>query len=422
LTFDLDVDVCVVGGGFAGLTVAREIARRDWSVALIEAGRIAGQASGCNLGFVLPGFAQSVHRLVERCGIDHAKALWALAEDGVAYVRNTVLGLAMPGVVPVDGWLDVSKVDNADEMMRTLTLLAHDFGVDVEGWPAERVREQLKTNTYFHGLHFPQAFHIHPLNYALGLAADAQRRGARLFEQTAAIHIDPVGVRKRVTTRSGKIRANQIVLAANVQLQQSAPELAATILPLTTYVAVTHPIPDLADAVAYAGAVSDSRSSDFHYRIVDSNRLMWSGGATAWVGDVRRQAERIKAAIRHTYPQMGEIAIEQAWSGTMGFAVHRMPQIGEISPGIWVANGFAGHGINTTAMAGQLIARALVERDDAWRLFLPYGLVWAAGGSFGRAAIQMSAWARRSLERVRSQRARKSAVSPRTIRNGASAG
>ena len=121
---------------------------------------------------------------------------------------------------------------------------------------------------------------------------------------------------------------------------------------------------------------------------------MWSGGATAWVGDVRRQAERIKAAIRHTYPQMGEIAIEQAWSGTMGFAVHRMPQIGEISPGIWVANGFAGHGINTTAMAG----------------------------SFGRAAIQMSAWARRSLERVRSQRARKSAVSPRTIRNGASAG
>jgi len=406
LTFDLDVDVCVVGGGLAGLTVAREIARRDWSVALIEAGQIAGQASGRNLGFVVPGFAQGVERLVERCGLAHAKALWALAEDGVAYVRNTVLGLAMPGVDPVEGWLDVCKIDNADAMIRTLTLLAHDFGVAVEDWPTERVRERLKSDSYFHGLYFPHAFHIHPLNYALGLAADAQRRGVRLFENTAALHVDPIGVRKRVTTPAGKIRANHIVLAGNVLLQQSMPGLATTILPMTTYVAVTRPLADLADAVAYLGAVSDSRSSDFHYRIVDSNRLMWSGGATTWVGDTRRQGRRIKLAIERTYPQLGQVEIEHVWSGTVGFAVHRIPLIGEISPGVWVASAFGGHGINTTAMAGQLIARAVVERDDTWRLFLPYELVWA-GGSLGRAAAQIGSWTRRNLEGVRSRRARK---------------
>ncbi|MFZ0838594.1 MAG: FAD-binding oxidoreductase [Xanthobacteraceae bacterium] len=409
LTFDLDVDVCVIGGGLAGLTVAREIARRDWSVALIEAGHVAGQASGRNLGFVLPGFAQSAERLVERCGLAHAKALWALAEDGVAYVRNTVLGLAMPGVDPVDGWLDVSKVDNADVMMRTLTLLAHDFGVAVEGWPMERVRERLKSDIYFHGLYFPHAFHVQPLNYALGLATDAQRRGARLFEETPALHIDPIGVRKRVSTPKGKIRANHIVLAGNVQLQHSASALASTILPMTTYVAVTRPLPDLADAVAFAGAVSDSHGSDFHYRVVDSNRLMWSGGATAWVGDPGRQAERIKPAIARTYPQLGQVEIEHVWSGTMGFAVHRMPLIGEISPGLWVASGFGGHGINTTAMAGQLIARAVVDRDDTWRLFLPYELVWA-GGSLGRAAAQIGTWAQRNFEAARSRRARKRMV------------
>ncbi len=397
LTFDLDVDVCVIGGGLAGLTVAREIARRDWSVALIEASHIAGQASGRNLGFVLPGFAQSAERLVERCGLAHAKALWTLAEDGVAYVRNTVLGLAVPGVDPVDGWLDVSKIDNADAIMRTLTLLAHDFGVAVEGWPVERVREWLKSDTYFQGLYFPHAFHVHPLNYALGLATDAQKRGARLFEQTPALHIDPIGVRKRVSTPKGKIRANHIVLAGNVQLQHSVSELATTILPMTTYVAVTRPLPDLADAVAFAGAVTDSRGSDFHYRIVDSNRLLWSGGATAWVGDARRQAERIKRAIARTYPQLGQVEIEHVWSGTMGFAVHRMPLIGEISPGLWVASGFGGHGINTTAMAGQLIARAVVDRDDTWRLFLPYELVWA-GGSLGRVAAQIGTWVQRGLE------------------------
>jgi glycine/D-amino acid oxidase-like deaminating enzyme len=161
----------------------------------------------------------------------------------------------------------------------------------------------------------------------------------------------------------------------------------------------------LADAVAYPGAVSDSRSADFHYRIVDSDRLMWSGGATAWVGEPR-QAERIKLAIARTYPQLGPIEIEHAWPGTMGFAVHRMPLIGEISPGLWVASAFGGHGINTTAMAGQLIARAVVERGDTWRLFLPFELVWA-GGSLGRAAAQISAWARRSVEDARSRGARK---------------
>src|SRR5262245_14945763 len=174
LAFDLDVDVCVIGGGLAGLTVAREVAKRRWSVALIEANRIAGSASGRNTGFVLPGFGQSAHRLIERCGRDHAKALWALSEKGVAYVRNAILGLAMPGVDPVDGWLDVSNDNNADEVMSTLDLLGREFGVEVEGWPADRVREVLKSDVYFDALHFPQAFHIHPVNYALGLAADAE--------------------------------------------------------------------------------------------------------------------------------------------------------------------------------------------------------------------------------------------------------
>ena len=176
------------------------------------------KASGRNTGFVLPGYGQDAHRLVERCGLDHAKALWALSEEGVAYVRNTILGLAMPGVDPADGWLSVSTHDNADRVMRTLTLLAQDFGAEVEGWPVERVREALRSDCYFHGLHFPKAFHIHPLNYALGLAADAERRGARLFEQTRALEMDPLGVRKRITTPSAKIRANHIVLAGNVNL------------------------------------------------------------------------------------------------------------------------------------------------------------------------------------------------------------
>src|SRR5215831_12672617 len=180
LSLDLDVDVCVVGGGLAGLTVAREVARRGWSVAVLEAKRIAWNASGRNCGFVLPGFAQSVERVVERVGLDHAKALWALSEAGVDYVRNAIRELNMPGVDPVDGWLDVSKIDNGDELLALVSLLGQEFGTEVEGWPTERVRAVLKSESYFHAVHFPKAFHIHALNYALGLAAAAEQAGARI--------------------------------------------------------------------------------------------------------------------------------------------------------------------------------------------------------------------------------------------------
>src|SRR5215813_4773381 len=111
LNYDLDVDVCVIGGGLAGLTVAREVARRGWSVVVLEARRIAWDASGRNCGFVLPGFGADIRRMVERVGIDRAKALWKLSEAGLEYVRATIRETGMPGVEPVAGWLDVSKVD-----------------------------------------------------------------------------------------------------------------------------------------------------------------------------------------------------------------------------------------------------------------------------------------------------------------------
>src|SRR5436190_54440 len=178
LTSNVDVEVCVVGAGLAGLTVARELARRGWSVAVVEADRIAWSASGRNTGFVLPGFAQGIDVVAKRVGFDHAKSLWALSESGLEYVRTTIQEIGMPGVELVEGgWLKVAKTDAADHDLAMVKLLGQDMGTVVEGWPADQVREVLRSNSYFHALHFPQAFHIHPLNYALGLAAAAEQAG-----------------------------------------------------------------------------------------------------------------------------------------------------------------------------------------------------------------------------------------------------
>lgn len=403
LAFDLDVDVCVIGGGLAGLTTAREVARRGWSVAVLEAQKVASGASGRNCGFVLPGFLESLDRIIERVGLEQAKALWALSERGVDYVRRTIRETKMPGVNPVNGWLSVAKFREDNKIDSLATLLREEFGAQAEAWPVEKVHDVLKSPLYRNALYFPRAFHIHPMNYATGLAAAAEQAGARIFEHTPALSLDPAGIRKRIVTPSARVRATHVVLAGNTGLGALMPRVAASLLPITTYVATTEPLGEkLKEAITYAGAVSDSVSADSHYRIIDGDRLMWAGGMTMWASNPRRYARRLAADIRRAYPQLGRVAVDHVWSGTLGRAVHKMPQIGEISRGVWVASGFGGHGFNTTAMAGELIARGIVEADQDWRLFSSYDLVWA-GGAAGRAAMQAVYWSRRIRERLHAQ-------------------
>jgi gamma-glutamylputrescine oxidase len=401
LTYDIDVDVCVVGAGLAGLTVAREVARRGWSVAVLEANRVAWAASGRNTGFVIPGFHEDIDGMVERIGLDHAKQLWALSEQGVDYVKRTIAETGMPGVDAVPGWLRVSKTDDGRASSMLVERLRW-IGAEVEAWPTARVREMLPSPRYFSAVHYPTAFHIHPLNYALGLAAAAEAAGVRIFEATPAVSIDPAGVRKRIATPAGRVRAPQLVLAGNVHLGTLMPKLAATLLPITTFVMVTEPIPQLEEILRWRGAVSDGERADNHYRIVGNVdtgglRLQWSGRMRVWEAEPRFAARGLVRDIRRAFPQLSAVEPAYLWRGTLGRAIHRMPQIGELEPGVWVASGFGGHGLNTTAMAGELIARGIVDSDLTWQLFAPYELVWAGGG-LGRALAQGIYWGSRPLD------------------------
>lgn len=398
LNFDLDVDVCVIGAGLAGLTVAREVALRGWSVAVLEAGRVARAASGRNTGFVLPGFGSHIDDVVERVGLDHAKQLWALSEQGLDYVRRTIADTGMPGVDPVPGWLHISKTDNADALATFVERLRW-IGADVEAWPKERVRESIANPRYFNAVHYRNAFHIHPLNYALGLAALAEKAGARIFEDTHAVTIDAAGVRKRIGTPHARVRAGHVVLAGNIDVGALMPRLAATLLPVSTFVLVTEPLgPVLHELVRYRGAISDTNRADNHYRIVGENRLQWSGRMRAWQADPRWIKRGLLADIRRNFPALGKVEVAHLWRGTLGRTIHRMPQIGEIEPGVWLASGFGGHGLNTSAMGGELVARGLVEGEQTWRLFAPYELVWA-GGRAGSVLAQGIYWGTRPIER-----------------------
>lgn len=414
LNADLDVDVCVIGGGLAGLTVAREVAKSGWSVVLLEGGRLACGASGRNTGFVLPGFAANPDNIIARVGFERAKDLWALSQAGLDYVRDTVAA-EHAGIDGESGWLYVSKTDNGEEFLRDAAQLG-ELGCEVEYWPTERVRAFLRSERYFHAIHYLRAFTIHPLNYALTLAAAAERDGARIFENTPALSIDPAGVRKRIVTPHARLRADQVVLAGNVQIKGLVPRLGATLVPITTYVVTTAPLgPRLPEAIGYRGAVSDTDLSDNHYRIVGGDRLMLSGRSTVWARDARHYIRALTGDVAKTYPQLGEVVAAYAWAGTLGNTLHRMPQIGELAPGVWLASGFGGHGLNTTAMAGNLIARAVVEGDHAWRQFTPFELVWA-GGWAGRAVVQIRNWIKRWRDAAAERRAQDREIVQRKAR------
>lgn len=398
LTHDLDVDLCVIGAGLAGLTVAREVARRGWSVAVLDEARVGARASGRNGGFVSPGFSERIDAIVDRVGLPRARELWALSEEGVEYVRGAIRDLAMGGVDPRDGRLSVRRIDDEAGLIEHAAMLRVEFGAEVEAWPAEQVREVLRSEAYFQALHFANAFHIHPLNYTLGLAAAAEAAGARIFEATVATGVDPAGVRKRVATSGGLVRAHHVVLAGNVQAGAADRAVGATVQPISTYVAVTAPLGErLFEAVRYTGAVADTRRAGDYYRIVADDRLMWGGRFSTREASPRRLKSLLRRDIASTYPQLAGVEIEYAWTGTMGYALHKMPQIGALAPGYWLAGAFGGHGLNTTAMAGAMIARAILDGDDRWRLFSPYELVWA-GGRAGRVAAQAIVWATRARE------------------------
>ncbi len=408
LGHDIDTDVCVIGGGFAGLWTARALQKRHKNVVLIERHRVAGAASGRNGGFVSAGFNQGMSAIIARVGIEHARALYRLSRNGVQIVREETQ-LGFPGINGAPGYLRVAVEEDAGRMQRRADWYARELDHEIEFWPTERVRDVLRTERYYQALNETDAFHIHPLNLAIALAEAIERGGGRIYEDTPALDADIDGVRKTVVTPHGKIRAEHVVFCTNENPGTGFPDLSRTVLPVATYVGVTRPLGEaISGAVRFAGCIQDERSA-FNYYHLMGDRLLWGAGISTSLKRPADLERYLSDRIGAVYPQLAGFGIESAWAGIMGFSIHRMPQIGMLRPGAWIASAFGGQGLNTTAMAGELIASAIAEKDDRWRLFIPFGLVWA-GGWFGKTYAQINWWSRKLRDRIDDVRRKKKAA------------
>jgi len=265
----------------------------------------------------------------------------------------------------------------------------HDtLGIELEFWPRERVRETVVTQRYHDALLYPQAFHFHPLNYALGVAGAVQAQGSRIFESSAVIELRVDGAEKLIRTVQGLVKARSVVIACGGYLDGLHAKLRGAVRPIATWVMVTEPLGErLKEAMRGPYSVIDSRFDFDYYRPLPDTRILWGGGITIRKSDPAKLSAIMLRKLLTVYPQLQGVRVESAWSGLMGYPRHSMVQIGEVSPGAWYAMGFGGHGMGTTTMAGELVASAIAESDERYKLFAPFGLDWT-GGPVGLVAAE----------------------------------
>jgi glycine/D-amino acid oxidase-like deaminating enzyme len=289
----------------------------------------------------------------------------------------------MPGMAVSDGALEVSAGGAGDRRLDAIEELGSEFGYDVQRWPVDQVRETLRTQSYFDGLHHSRAFQVDPAGYAAGLASLARAAGVRIFEQTPVTGLDVAGARKRITTPRARMRAGHLILAGNVHVGDALPRLGATLLPVWRSGVVTAPLGErLAEVIGFDGSIADLDGVD-HFRVLAGDRLMWSSLRTRWQEHPERAGRAMQQRIAKIFPSLGTVPIERTFGAAIGRTVHGMPQIGQLRPGVWVASGFGYRGVAPTAMAGRLIARAILWNDDRYRMFDGFDLIWT-GGRTGR--------------------------------------
>jgi glycine/D-amino acid oxidase-like deaminating enzyme len=383
-----EADVCVIGGGLAGLTTARECQARGFSVILLEAARLAGAASGRNGGFVSNGFALGVDKIVARVGLDQARALHALSRRGTDYIQ-AVIAANDPSLLMGQGMRVVLRHRDDGGLKAYGDMLRETFAEEVAYSGVDESRRNLDSARYFESLYFPKAFHIHPLRYGLAVAGLAEQKGARLFENSPALACEGSAGKFVVRTAQGEVQARHVVHCVSSLDARLHRATGRSVLPVATYVAVTEPLDQ--NVIRTTSAVADTRRAGDYYRLLPDGRLMWGGRITTRVSEPGQLANLMRGDIVSVFPSLGQPKIDYAWSGLMAYARHMMPLIGRDAAGQWYATGFGGHGLNTTTMAGLLVAEGIAGAGDDWRRFSAFPPLYGFG-PLGRIGVQGRYW------------------------------
>jgi gamma-glutamylputrescine oxidase len=386
-------DVCVVGGGIAGTSAALHLAERGFDVILLEAQQIGWGASGRSGAQVLPGVAAGQDQLEKLLGAADARKVWDVSVAGVHLVRELIARHGIDGQFVAGHMLAAVKPRHDSEVRAYVEELQTRYQYPgVRYMPREEVRSVVASSRYQGALYDPNAGHIHPLNYTLGLAAAAERQGARIFEGTRAIDFSgraPV----RVRTAGGEVRCKQLVLCGNVDLGPTAPPLQSRIMAVGTCIVATEPLGAArAQAlIANNAAVADMNWVLDYFRRSADHRLLFGGRVTYAGFDPDRIAAATRDRMILVFPQLKDVKVEFAWGGYVDITRNRAPDFGRLNPDVYYLQGFSGHGIALAGMAGKLASDAIAGDAGHFDVFarIPHG-AFPGGAALRRPALVLA--------------------------------
>ncbi|WP_457788315.1 NAD(P)/FAD-dependent oxidoreductase [Pseudomonas sp. PL-6] len=389
---ELQVDVCIVGGGYSGLNTAIELARKGLTVALLEARKIGWGASGRNGGQLIRGVGHGVEQFANVIGQDGVRELKLMGLEAVELVRRRVEEFQ------IDCDLTWGYCDLANKPEHLAGFAEDKAELESLGYrhqlrllQPEQMHEVVGSDNYVGGMIDMGSGHLHPLNLALGEAAAAASLGVQLFEDSPVTRID-YGRELRVHTARGQVRAKYLVLACNAYINGLEPTLSGKVLPAGSYVIATEPLSEAQarSIIPQNMALCDQRVALDYYRLSADRRLLF-GGACHYSGrDPADIAAYMRPKMLKVFPQLAGVRIDYQWGGMIGIGANRLPQIGRLKDqaNVFHAQAYAGHGVNATHLAGKLLAEAIAGQESrGFELFAKVPHMTFPGGKYLRSPL-----------------------------------
>lgn len=363
------VDVAVIGGGFTGLTAARELAGAGRSVAVLEASHIGAGASGMNAGFVVPNFAKADPIAVRnKLGAERGDALLRLVGDAANAVYRTVEEDGIICDAKQTGWLNPAFGAAGAEMLKARAALWRDMGRPVTFLDADTVRQQTGMDIYSGALLDAEGGTIHPLDYVRGLANTVQRRGGTVHEGQRVEKVTRENTSWRLTMRSGaSLVADKVLLCTNAFTTGAANKMGRSVVPLRVYQIATTPTdPAIVQRIAPDGRpVGDTRQNLFTYRLDRDNRLISGGMAAIPFGAFERLGKSVAERLSTELGLTNSVDPEVVWTGTAAMTPDFLPRLYQMGEGYFGGIGCNGRGVAMTAQLGRVLARAAMGEAPA---------------------------------------------------------
>lgn len=385
---DVTADVCVVGGGYTGLSTALHLAQRGYKVVLLEAHRVGFGASGRNGGQVGSGQRQDQDWLEGKLGREQARRLWDLAEDSKSLVRSLIADHAMP--VRFHPGVAMACYTQAEvrDAHAYAEKLARDYDyAQIDTLDQTAIRRLIGSPAFVGGVLDRGAGHIHPLNFAIGLAQAAAAAGATLHEDSEVLTVTP-GPRPVVTTATGRVTCAQVVLAGNGYLGGLSPKVSARVMPINNFIVATEPLGDRArEVLAEPVAAFDTKFVVNYWRLSEDNRLLFGGGETYGYRFPRDITATVMAPLLKVYPELKGVKVSHAWGGTLAITTNRMPCFMTPGPNVLAASSCSGHGVALSTLSGKILAEAVAGQQERCDLYASIPQLSFPGGAALRAPL-----------------------------------